>query len=339
MQKIYWLVLGAIGLWVLVLFLTPSGRHSGLNSYAETHFPTMVQGTAYKPFVARTFLPSTVRILTQFTPSALREWADGTTEKTPLLRQGFDRFGWEYNNSVQYYFAALLMWLSFVGFAHFTVLLVCQQLEWPAVTVLRAILGGLALLGLPALFKYSSFAYDPSQLFLFSLALYLLASKKARWFRFVFILCCLSKETALLLIPLYITSRWDQRSTREFKADLGYLLASYAIIKGSLIWAFRNNPGSFVEVHLLGHNLDWFLHDRQWEEIAVILGIAALVFFRWNQKPRFLRQAFLVTVPIIAGSSLVFGFVDEWRIYYEAYPIVFALIVASLPWPRKSWLA
>jgi len=329
LQWAYWGVLAAVGLWVLATFLTPTARHSGLNLYKETRFPAMVQGTAYRPFVSRTLLPTTVRALTAATPKAWREELAHLTERRPRLRRIFDILGWEYEGATRYYFAALLMWVSFIGFAHYTVALTCHQLEWSAGAAWRTTLGAAALLGLPALFKYSSFPYDPPQLFLFTLALNLLASERTRAFLVVFLLCCLNKETALLLIPIHAVFRGGKVPKPKVYRESGFLIAGYLAIKGGLTWVFRGNPGSFVEFHLLDHNLAWLLGGWSVTEVIVILILVPLVFIRWNQKPPFLRIAFLGIVPILVFFALFIGFIDEWRIYYEAYPVVFGLTVAT----------
>jgi len=328
-QWIYLVILAAVALWVLAAFLTPTARHSGLNLYEETRFPAMVQGTAYRPFVYRTLLPSTVRALTAATPAAWREGLDRVTERRPRLRRIFDVLGWEYQGSIRYYYAAFLMWISFVGFAHFTVALTCHQLGWSAKVAWRTTLGAAALLGLPALFKYSSFPYDPPQLFLFTLALYFLATERTRAFLVVFLFCCLNKETAALLIPIHAVYLRRKVPVQRIFRESGFLIAGYVVIKGGLVWMFRDNPGSLVEFHLLDHNLAWLAGGWSAAEMIVILILATLVFIRWREKPLFLRIAFLGIIPIQVFFALFIGFIDEWRIYYEAYPIVFGLTAAT----------
>jgi len=332
----YWVILAGFGLWVLVAFLTPSARHSGLNLYEETRFPAMVQGTAYKPFVYRTILPGTVRILTIVTPQAWHRKADEFTGQNQWARKTFQRFEWDFQDTLQYYFAAFLMWLSYVGFAHVTVRLTCQQLQWKAAVGWQAAMGAVALLGLPAMFKYSSFPYDPSQLFLFSLALSLLASERIKSFGLVFLLCCLSKETAVLLIPVHGFFRWKNHPAKLVRQELIILILSFAIIKGGLIWMYRDNPGTFAKIHLFDHNLGWILGQWRWIEMSVALVLAYLVFFRWQDKPRFLRVAFLCIMPVLLGMALIIGFFDEWRIFYEVYAIIFAMGVATVRFLTSS---
>ena len=57
--------------------------------------------------------------------------------------------------------------------------------------------------------------------------------------------------------------------------------------------------------------------------------IAFLLAYRWDDKPVFLRVAFPATFGPLLALALFFGYIDEWRGYYEAYPIGLALIVDS----------
>ncbi|MEN8005834.1 MAG: hypothetical protein ABFS42_02420 [Candidatus Krumholzibacteriota bacterium] len=330
MRWVYWLVLAAVSLWVLASFLTPSDRHSGLNLYPEIQFPKMVQGTAHRPFVYRTLLPTTVRVLEAATPKALREKLDDLTARQPYKRRVFHILGWERQGSIKYYYAALLMWGSFLGFAHFATSLTCRRLGWRASALWRTALGAAVLLGLPAFFKYSSFSYDPPQLFLFTLALYLLSTERTRGFFIVFLLCCLNKETAALLIPIQAAHRWGKDPVRKIVRESGLLIAGFVVIKGGLAWVFRDNPGAFMEFHLWDHNKDWLLGGWSAAEVVVIVVVAALVLYRWRDKPRFLRIALVGTLPVQVLIALFYGFIDEWRIYYEAYAVVFGLVVATV---------
>lgn len=326
----YWLVLGAVSLWVLAAFLTPSPRHSGLNLYPEIQFPDLVKGTAHRPFVYRTLLPTTVRLLTAATPGSWREQVDRWTRVRPPLRRMFRILGWGERETTQYYFAALLMWISYLGFAHFTVLLTCRQLGWRASIPWRIVLGSAALLLLPACFKYSSFPYDPPQLFLFTLALFLVSEGRFRGFFLVFLLCCLNKETAALLIPIHAAVRRGREPVPVTAYRTALMAVGFMVIKGGLTWVFRDNPGPIMEFHLRDHNLGWLLGGWSAAEVAAIVVIPALVAFRWKRKPAFLRTAFLGTLPLLVLIALFYGFIDEWRIYYEAYAVVFALSVATL---------
>ena len=64
------LLIAVLSAFILVVFLKPSEVSSGLNRYERSKFIEMVQGTARRPLVQRTFLPTTVRFIATLTPNA-----------------------------------------------------------------------------------------------------------------------------------------------------------------------------------------------------------------------------------------------------------------------------
>ena len=57
---------------------------------------------------------------------------------------------------------------------------------------------------------------------------------------------------------------------------------------------------------------------------AVILAVAILIARAWPRAPAFLRHAFVLT-PVLLAAYLAAGFPGEIRVFYEAYPVAFAL--------------
>jgi hypothetical protein len=80
----------------------------------------MVDGTAYKPFVHRTLLPSTVRIISLYSPENLKNKLSALVDDNAFARKIFENLKWESSAAWMYLIACILMWLSFVGFAHFS---------------------------------------------------------------------------------------------------------------------------------------------------------------------------------------------------------------------------
>ena len=60
-----------------------------------------------------------------------------------------------------------------------------------------------------------------------------------------------------------------------------------------------------------------------------MLVVAALISYKWKEKPAFLKAALCIAVPLF-GTTLFFGFLDELRDYYEIYPILVLLIAHSI---------
>jgi hypothetical protein len=327
----YLCMLAALSGLVLASFVYPSKRHAGINSGERVRWTRMVEGSASRPYVCRVLLPMTVRVVTAVVPDRFRRACADVAQRNRLAGKVFHELGWESAAAFEFLLAACLMFLCFAGFGHCAARLTLRLCDLPDTTPARAWLAAGALLGLPAFFRYTSYPYDPPQVFLFTLALLLLARHRTGSFFAVFLACCLNKETAVLLIPLYgleYSRRHEGVSWRHLTAILG-LAVVYAGTQLTIGAAFRSNPGPAVEYHL-GHNLRWLMAGWTFTDLLVFATLGWLVSFRWREKPAFLRRALLCVLPPLLMLALFLGYADEWRGYYEAYPILFGLIVHSL---------
>ena len=91
---VYLATLVGLSLFLLNIFARPVERvRSGMNGYYRIAFLDMVHGTAHKPFVYRTLLPTTVRIVAAITPVGMRERFDEEVGRAAGF--AFDRLGWE----------------------------------------------------------------------------------------------------------------------------------------------------------------------------------------------------------------------------------------------------
>ena len=100
------------------------------------------------------------------------------------------------------------------------------------------------------------------------------------------------------------------------------------MIKSVLYFVFKSNPGTFIEFHLIDHNLR-LLTGYDLTFAVTILGIILLVFYKWNEKPNFLKTSLWTFIPLII-LTLFLGYLDELRDYYEVYPDVIIFIVHSI---------
>lgn len=321
----YWALLGAVSFWILAIFLRPALHHWGINQYQRALFVPMVEGTAYEPYVHRALVPLLTRGLSAAVPEGSQEALTAAIAHHHYLRRTFERLHWEPEQAHRYIVASLLMFLSYVGFAHYAARLAILTGGLSDTLRTRAAIGVAALLGLPPFFIYTSFLYDPPQLFLFALALYLLAGRQIAKFAGLFFLCCVNKETAVLLIPIYAVVGRGEMSRSKYYSGLAWLVLCWVVVKLFISLAFRAHPGDVVEFHLFDHNAHWLTRPWTLPDVVSWSACAFFFFYRWPEKPRFLKVSFACILPPLVVMAFFFGYIDEWRGYYEAYPVVVAL--------------
>jgi hypothetical protein len=330
-QKLgYVFMLALVSLYVLAIFFRPTHDRYGINQYKHSLFLPSINGTAYRPFVYRVLLPVSVRTILSITPQNVQDSFPAFVEDHSYTIQIFQLYQWETGAAYSYFVATFLMWLCFIGFGHYAAKLTRLTLNLNETPFLRALLAGSALLALPTLFCYTSYIYDPPQIFLFTLAFYLLASKKIWAFLITFVFCVLNKETAILLIPLYVLLYYREHPRKKLFGTSAVLIVIYTVIKLYIDHVYRANLGTGMEWHLFPDNFTLLTFGWTFTGFMTFLVYAFLLIYKWNEKPGFLKIAFLGTFPILFGMTLMFGLINEWRDYYEAYPVAFALVVDSL---------
>jgi hypothetical protein len=300
----------------------------GINGYDRAMFADMVYGRAAKPFVYRTLLPTAVRVLASAIPAEARSRLNAWASQSPAIDNMFTILGWEREQLTEYFIALVLMYLCLWGFVRALGYLLDGVYE--ASERVRDVCVLVALLGLTQFFRYYSYLYDLPTLFLFTLGLGLMV--RERWCPFLLVdaLGCLNKETTILLTLVFAIRYYDRARLRR-RAFWQLLLAQLAIFAASravLTAVFWNNPGSLFQVLFPRHNLD-VLGAYPLAAVFGWCGVALLLAYKWRGKPRFLRQALWIVVPLVV-LTFFFGYLDELRDYYEAYPIVLLLALHSI---------
>ena len=302
---------------VFLVFITKPG----INGYSRAMFKDMVYGQAYKPFVYRALLPTMVRLVTAALPSNIH---------TAINHSDLHFGNWEQEFLAEYLVASILMCASLIGFGFAVKYLFNGLFQAPSWFVDAVSLAAIA--GLPPFFKYYNYLYDFPTLFLFTLSLGFMARCKWREFLVLFLLACLNKETAILLTFLFVIYFFNRKnlvSHALFFQLLFYQLGLFFLIRAGIVWIFRNNPGSSLEFHLFDHNLALLHPPYSLLTLGAGLALSLLVFYKWNEKPSFLKSGIWILV-LLFIATLFFGFLDELRDYYEVYPILLLLVSHSI---------
>lgn len=319
---IYYLITGFISICVLIIFVI----NPGINQDQHSKFEDMVYGNAWKPFVYRTLLPTTVRVLSAPVPEALRTSLSEMVDETESFRQLFEKLNWEKYLFVEYTFAMVLMFLSLMGFS--ITVRYLFTLFYDSSPVIAYLVSILALLGLPTMFQYTSFLYDFPTLFLFTFGLILLYKQDWKKFLILYPIACLNKETTILLTIIFFIYYRPRLRTDHFYKLLLIQLTIFVIIKVFLFILFKSNPGSFVEFHLIDHNMR-LLTGYNLSLAFTLLGLIIMIYFKWQEKPSYLKIILWTIIPLLI-LTLFLGYLDELRDYYEVYPAVIILISHSI---------
>lgn len=313
---------------VLFIFLV----RPGMTGHHRADFPELMQGTAHRPYVTRALVPLTVRALSAITPASMREGVAASLRG----REFVAAVGWYDAWLYEFALTTAVMFLCLVGFAWVLKRLTEVACDVPPVV---SNLGPIAaMFTLPLFFRYYSYPYDPATLLLYSAALLFLLERRFFWFVVCVALASANKETSVLLIPLYALAAWrnGERPRASGVARLALVGVVWVVVRGALMWVYRGNPGALVENHFTEHTV-WLLAKFP---VAMRYTIVVVALFwipvakRWREKPALLRRGLLVTlIPLVVAGS-IFGFADELRGYYEAFPFLYLLALPSV----SRWL-
>ena len=318
----YRTIIALISFYVLIAFV----KLPQINGYKRAMFSEMIDGTAWKPFVYRTLLPTTVRLISEVIPDKVHKTLTEKVESNKSAMLVLEKFKWESEFITEYLVAMVLMYSTLLGFVFAFRRLFDEIYSSPL--WFKNIISIILLLAIPAMFQpqYSNYIYDFPSLFLFTLGLLLLRQKKWRYFLILFFISCFNKETIILLTLIFAIHFYkDAEISRKLYYQLiAAQLMIFAAIKILLYILFMNNPGGFVEFHLIDRNYLLF-NGYSLTTFVVLLIIFLSIFSKWNEKPKFLKDALWIAVPLLI-LTLFFGFFDELRDYYEVFPIVVLLI-------------
>jgi hypothetical protein len=312
----------AISGCVLIMFLISPGINHNLPSM----FGDTIYGKAHKPFVYRTLLPTTARVLSIPVSDKLRNNLSEFIENNIQLKKLFIKLKWEKELAVEYFLATVLMFLSLWGFS--IVVRYLFKLFYEVNQLFSDSISLIALIGLPPLFMYTSFVYDFPVLILYTLGLIFLYKQDWKFYLILFFFACINKETTILLTLVYYIYFKKLLKADLFNKLFAAQLVIFILVKVSLFFVYRDNPGSYVEIHLFDHNLR-LLTGYDLTLLASMSAIILLIFYKWKEKPEFLKKSLAAFIPLII-LSLFLGYIDELRGYYELYPTVVILISYSI---------
>ncbi|MBL7994268.1 hypothetical protein JNM05_02755 [bacterium] len=314
---IYYAILIVISMIVMgSLAMSP-----GLHRENSVELDGMIYGTAPKPFVYRQLMPAAVRLTVQAIPSDVRNAMIEKASKSSTIARIMSRLKLSGELFVDYAVTVLFIYVSLWGFLLSFRFLIDRLYE--TTLFFADAVTAAALIGIPAFFGFS-YIYDIPTLFLFTLGLGIMITRQWSLYLFFFFIGCWSKETMILLtlvfvIHFYFNKEMDRRLMKKLlAAQIGIFLS----VKIILEIVFYQNPGGLIEFHFI-HNLLFGYHYYLTTFLSWIV-LALLLFYKWKEKPIFLKNALWIGVPLFV-LTLFLGFLYEIRDYGELYPILIGL--------------
>lgn len=316
-----------VGLYVMALGI----RVLGIDGYPPARLIDMIYGNAHNPYVSRALVPITIKGISSITPESVKTDFRNKLNSLYPADKYLSKYQFQPEYLYEYFWAIFLMFCGLLGFMY-----VYQNIlkeVFIAGELFYYYTPLFTLLALPLIIRYYVYIYDFPNLFFFTLMLY--SMMKSNWKLFIpaFALACLNKETGIMIIIpffLYFFNRVNLLEKKKFYF-LGCLqLIVFLIIKVTLSIVFRNNPGPFMEFHLIDHNLEIFFRPYMISEFASLLFLVLLVLYKWKEKPEFFRKAIFMIFPLLI-LGIFGGFIDELRSYFfELFTIIALLITQSI---------
>jgi hypothetical protein len=313
------------------LFMLVYTAMSTYNGNPKSRFVDLVNARSSRPYVYRMLVPALIRVTSQIIPDSLEQNVNQLPDMFPRLIPVLQALTWEKAYLNLYLIGTTLAYLFLVGF-----MLALRRLFNALFTAPNNFERWIPIFALAFLFPWVNvtYIYDFASLFFFTIGL--LFCLRANWttYLLIFLVACLNKETTLLLALQFILYYGFQKNikTNLFWRLLTAQLLIFVLIRAGLALYFGKAPGSFVEFHLIDHNIPllyrWVTHPSP---ASYLLGLLFLVcfFYGWKEQPLFLRDGFW-TLTALVGLTFLLGWLNEWRGYLEAFPFVFLIFSHNL---------
>lgn len=174
--------------------------------------------------------------------------------------------------------------------------------------------------------------YDVATVMFFAWALGLLARGKFDLYYLVFAIASINRETTFLLTLFFMVYFFRRLPLRQYLVGLIYQGVAYLVIKIGIMRIYADVPGEDAQWRPM-EVLTGYIEDPIW--FAVLFLIAFCVFFaialyRWNEKPLFLRVAFLTMFPVLLILHIFLGYAYEIRVFVEVLPVLLLMCTWSI---------
>lgn len=311
--------------FLAALLVTHAFAHGtgGLESSARASLHQMVAATAFRPFAGRILVPWLVGRIDAATPQ--------TVQDSFWLVMGHTGFSLEYLNfDYQEFVFEVLAILMFFGCALFARR--AYAIAFDARPAESSIAALVYLLAIPLWFRYFDYVYDPATVFFATAMAYCILAGRLWLFAGLFVLASINKETAVLALPVWAYACYARGKKVEAGASVIVLGAAYFVIRRLIGLHIAHNLGTDLETHFADHQaviLQKYVGSAVYAFVVMFL-MLALALWGWREKPAILRAGLLLTLLPLVAMSVPYGYVDELRALYDAFPYVLLLGLPTL---------
>jgi hypothetical protein len=184
------------------------------------------------------------------------------------------------------------------------------------------------------LFIWHGKVYDAATGAFFALSFALLQRRKLTAYYLLFPLACLNRETAVLLIAVFVFHfyRWNMQ---RWMCGAAYQVIVYGIIRAWLMWLYAGVAGAAFVFRPVA-NFWLFVYSPTLTAVHWLL-FAAVIWLcvrRWQEKPLLLRSAFVVLFPALMAVYLLIGWSFEIRVFAELFGVALGLMTAKQKLPE-----
>jgi hypothetical protein len=282
----------------------------------ESDIDKWMAGSFPRPYATRVLVPCIVVSASAITPAMVRKSVESGSVRLPIP---------DLPARLQPQILGVIVILCYAGYAVVMRKFILAIFGEKKIRANLITAGSLYLM--PVMFRYHNYSYDPATILLSTLLWYLMYTKRWTAFFGVFILACMNKETAVLFV--LSAALWQSLKGGFALRYIVLLLAAGLFTRIGISLLTARFPGSYVEFHLLDHNLGHIFPNADMLDLVSILFVGFLVFSFWSEKPLLLSIG-IVQLALMVASAIFVGYLDEYRLYFDCFPILVLTISYSL---------
>ncbi|MFP4368031.1 MAG: hypothetical protein ACLFR2_00470 [Candidatus Kapaibacterium sp.] len=304
-------------------------RQPNIDGYDKARFGDMVHGEAHRPYVYRALMPAVILSIEKALPDSAEQNIKSLIAKIYPFEKVIDKMGWNQEYYIEYLIGLILMFACLMAFMY-TISYLSRGL-FKSGGFAHHLIAVASILLLPVMFRYYIYPYDFPTLLLFTLALAMLARGRFKAYIIVFILASINKETAILLPMLWMIYFRHSRKQdpKKYWISAGLQLGIFLVIRSIIMLIYMNNPGVPAEFNFFEFNFPYLFSPHSVPGVMSFIMLVILLFYRWKEKPKFLREALFMGIPLLA-LAIFWGVIDELRIFYEIYPVLVLLATHTI---------